>query len=45
MQLGEGAALDMLELQWQGPFGWPGLRPAGRVTSLSDSPVATSSGV
>jgi hypothetical protein len=45
MRLGEASALDMLELRWEGPFGWPGLAPAGRVISLADSPVATCSGV
>ncbi len=35
----------MLELRWEGPFGWPGLAPGGRMTSLADSPVASSSGV
>ena len=35
----------MLELRWEGPFGWPGLDPVELLTSLADSPVASSSGV
>jgi hypothetical protein len=45
MRLGEASAIDMLELRWEGPFGWPGLGPAGRLTSLADSSVGTSSGL
>lgn len=45
MRLETTSAFDILELRWEGPFGWPGLRPAGPVTSLADSPVGASSGV
>ena len=35
----------VIELRWEGPFGWPGADTAGRVKSLADATIASSSGV
>jgi hypothetical protein len=45
MHVGEARALYALDLQWEGPFGWPGLEPGGQVMSLAASTVASSSGI
>jgi hypothetical protein len=45
MQFREIVTPKVIELRWEGPFGWPGLEYRGTKQSLADATVASSSGI
>jgi hypothetical protein len=44
MQFDESSAPRVLELRWEGPFGWPGSGLGGQLTSLASVTVGSCSG-
>lgn len=43
--MGEATIPQVIELRWEGPFGWPGVDPPGQLVSLGDATVAATCGV